>query len=222
MDGIRMSYAQFMAPPPPYEAVAPPRASMTSESAPPYQDRPPQPIVAHDASNTARTAPGASTFTPTTAQKTVPLGLPSTPNSTVAARLPAYRRVGYGRYRTHPYRRPLERHKVDNEEDDMISELENITIMDVISTPEYLAAASYPDRLLPVLTSNPCDWETLTRAQRAARLSERIADIDAIMANVNVYGLNEVETRVIDFALFVRRNLAERREAELFTGNNLF
>ena len=115
-----MSYAQFMAPPPPYEAVAPPRASTTSESAPPYQNLPPQPIVAHDASNTARTPPGASTFTPTTAQKTVPLGLSSTPKSTVAARLPAYRRVGYGRYRTHPYRRPLKWRKVENEEDDMV------------------------------------------------------------------------------------------------------
>ncbi|KAI5900320.1 uncharacterized protein SCHCODRAFT_02481287 [Schizophyllum commune H4-8] len=222
MDGMQMTYAQFMAPPPPYEEVAPPRSFTASESAPPYQNCLPRPAVVHDASNTAQTTSETHTSSLASLQNATALSPPSTPNTTVAARLPAYRRVNYGRYRTHPYRRPLKWQKVDNEEDDMISELENITIMDVISTPEYLAAASYPDRLLPVLTSNPCDWETLTRAQRAARLSERIADIDAIMANVNVYGLNEVETRVIDFALFVRRNLAERREAELFTGYNLF
>ncbi|KAL1744553.1 hypothetical protein HDZ31DRAFT_63996 [Schizophyllum fasciatum] len=194
--------AQFLAAPPPYEEVAPHRSMPIPGSPPPYQESSPR----------LTTMRNAILSRPMSAQR-----------RTVAVRLPAYRHTGYGRFRTHPYRRPLEYNfPVIVEDDDMMRELESITIMDVISTPEYLSAASYPEQLYPVLTTNPVDWNNLTREERAQRLSERIADIDGILADVNVYTLNEVENRVIDFALFVRRNLAARREAELFTGNTLF
>ncbi|KAL1688405.1 hypothetical protein GGG16DRAFT_127219 [Schizophyllum commune] len=235
MDGMQDEHAQFLAPPPAYEEVAPSRSpSTTSESAPPYQTYAPRPATAHDALNSAQTPDEACTYSPASPGDAIQ---PSTQDSSVPNRLPAYRRVDYGRYRSHPYRRPLEWSRVEDEDADLISELENITISDVISTPEYIDAVSHPEahsnssatafspspnHLHPVLTTNPHDWDNLTSVQRAARLSQRIADIDYALSGLDFAMLNDLERTIIDFALFVRQNLAQRRQAELFPGHNLF
>ncbi|KAI5900304.1 uncharacterized protein SCHCODRAFT_02607585 [Schizophyllum commune H4-8] len=230
--------AQFLVPPPPYEEFAPSRPPpTTNESAPPYQTYATRPTTAHGASDSVQTPDDPFACSPASPGGVRLMSLPDAPDAATTARLPAYRRIGYGRYRTHPYRRPLEWARDEDEDADMICELENITISDVISTPEYIDAASHPDaasnlsaaasssspnHLHPVLTTNPIDWDTLTSSQRAARLSQRIADIDYALSGLDVAMLNDLERTIIDFALFVRQNLAQRRAVELFPGNNLF
>ncbi|KAL1683665.1 hypothetical protein EV122DRAFT_273319 [Schizophyllum commune] len=238
MDGMQDTYAQFLSPPPAYEEIAPSRSpSTTSESAPPYQTYATCPSTTHDALNSAQTPNVPSTRSLASPEVATPMYTSAALDATTPARLPAYRHVGYGRYRTHPYRRPLEWTRVEDEDADLISELENITISDVISNPDYIDALSHPEatsnssatafspspnHLHPVLTTNPHDWDNLTSVQRVARLSQRIADIDYALSGLDVAMLNDLERTIIDFALFVRQNLAQRRQAELFPGNNLF
>ncbi|TRM62637.1 hypothetical protein BD626DRAFT_569785 [Schizophyllum amplum] len=195
---MEIDRTHFLAPPPPYEGPAPSSPALTNED-----------------------APTTERITPRGAQSAPALSGEPEQRCDVAARLPAYRRVGYGRFRTHPYRRAPKPQAVD-EEDDLDLNREALTIMDVISSPGYTSAAPFPEYLYPVLTNNPHGWENLSRTERADRLTQRIADIDAALCDVDFLGVNELESRIIDFALFVRRNLTERREEVLFTGNNFF
>ncbi|KAI4525017.1 hypothetical protein K525DRAFT_291124 [Schizophyllum commune Loenen D] len=234
---MQAEQAQFLVPPPAYEEIAHPQSpSTTSESAPPYQTYTTCPSTTHDALNSAQTPNVPSTRSRASPEVATPMYTSAALDAITPARLPEYRRVGYGRYRTHPYRRPLEWTRVEDEDADLISELENITISDVISTPEYIDAVSHPEapsnssatafsspnHLHPVLTTNPHDWDNLTSVQRAARLSQRIADIDYALSGLDFAMLNDLERTIIDFALFVRQNLAQRRQADLFPGHNLF
>ncbi|KAL1744556.1 hypothetical protein HDZ31DRAFT_82606 [Schizophyllum fasciatum] len=139
-----------------------------------------------------------------------------------AARLPSYKHALYGRYRTHPYRRPVKpARQTDDYECDNDPETEYVSIMDIITSPGYLGSLGLS---FPLPLSFPCiaypttqagNYQSMTLAERANFLAARIAEIDAAMVGVNVQQLDELEGRVVDFVLFVRRQYAEQREMAL-------
>ncbi|KAL1757158.1 hypothetical protein FB107DRAFT_273171 [Schizophyllum commune] len=57
----------------------------------------------------------------------------------------------------------------------------------------------------------------MNRTERINFLAARIANIDAAASQVNAYALNDLEGRVLDFVLFVRRQLVEQRELALLS-----
>ncbi|KAL1743966.1 hypothetical protein HDZ31DRAFT_64575 [Schizophyllum fasciatum] len=136
-----------------------------------------------------------------------------------AARLPAYRNARFEHYRAHPYRRAVTRRSVETDEDAM-DLAENISITDIINSPRYICVTTFgfDPQEQPSLTSTLQDPPQLAPppmgcAERITFLAARIADIDAATNHINAYALDDLETRVLDFVLFVRQQLVEQREA---------
>ncbi|KAI4525014.1 hypothetical protein K525DRAFT_235038 [Schizophyllum commune Loenen D] len=149
-------------------------------------------------------------------------GRAQTPRTVSAARLPSYKHALYGRYRTHPYRRPFKpTAQAEDYDYDNDPETEYVSIMDIITSPRYLASLGLS---FPFPLSFPCIAYPTTRAERersmslaerANFLAARIAEIDAAMVGLDVRQLDELGGRVVDFILFVRRQYAEQREMAL-------
>lgn len=140
----------------------------------------------------------------------------------VAARLPAYKNARFGRYRAHPYRRPASRKEEQGVDEDMEWEAENISIPDIINSTRYICVTSFgfDPQEQPALmdASFPSQLpDTMSHTERIDFLAARIADIDAATIHVDVYALNALEGRVLDFVLFVRRQLVEQREMALLS-----
>ncbi|KAL1663088.1 hypothetical protein EV122DRAFT_282039 [Schizophyllum commune] len=137
----------------------------------------------------------------------------------VAARLPAYRNTRLGHYRAHPYRRPSPTQGVQSD-DDGLDLVENISIADIVNSPRYICvtAFGFDPQEQPSLTDTfPIPDPPMNRTERINFLAARIADIDAATSQVNAYALNDLEGRVLDFVLFVRRQLVEQRELALLS-----
>ncbi|KAL1735337.1 hypothetical protein EV714DRAFT_268076 [Schizophyllum commune] len=141
----------------------------------------------------------------------------------VAARLPAYRNTRLGHYRAHPYRRPSPTQGVQSD-DDGLDLVENISIADIVNSPRYICvtAFGFDPQEQPILTDTfhdppPIPDPPINRTERINFLAARIADIDAATSQVNAYALNDLEGRVLDFVLFVRRQLVEQRELALLS-----
>ncbi|KAI5899625.1 uncharacterized protein SCHCODRAFT_02661235 [Schizophyllum commune H4-8] len=136
----------------------------------------------------------------------------------VAARLPAYRNTRLGHYRAHPYRRSSPTQGVQSD-DDGFDPVENISIADIVNSPRYICvtAFGFDPQEQPSLTDTfndppPIPDSPMNRTERINFLAARVADIDAATSQVNAYALNDLEGRVLDFVLFVRRQLVEQRE----------
>ncbi|KAL1721024.1 hypothetical protein EV715DRAFT_288572 [Schizophyllum commune] len=141
----------------------------------------------------------------------------------VAARLPAYRNTRLGHYRAHPYRRQSPTQGVQSD-DDGLDLVENISIADIVNSPRYICvtAFGFDPQEQPSLTDTfhdppPIPDPPMNRTERINFLAARIADIDAATSQVNAYALNDLEGRVLDFVLFVRRQLVEQRELALLS-----
>ncbi|TRM62641.1 hypothetical protein BD626DRAFT_52182 [Schizophyllum amplum] len=134
--------------------------------------------------------------------------------NTPAGRLPSYKHALRARYRAHPYRRPCNAPQAFDSDDASDLETEYVSIMDIITSPQYLRSLgiTFPT---PLVFPTPPLPSGLVGNERAAVLAARIADIDAAMADVNVWQLTQLESRVVDFILFVRRRYTEQRELAL-------